>query len=448
MEYFKCAHPSKWDFESYKEHLAQGKTRQPNLRLLVTKYKHGLQLMKRFGDLSQEHMEIIDELIDNCDTLSQPPSKPSTPPSQAIYYTYNEGSIGVLGQANSSSISIIPSKRSLFESEDEDAATSVEALQTSTDESYQPDAAISSNYGELLKKQKYVLELNALGNITKEKVIYEMDCESSLDERLTCPAHLLLQPYTFSDNIYAEIRKWRRSRVSRGQYFPTAFTPSDPPTEEDILQRNLGSFLVYLTETMDRASLLSNHKQSEIDYIVQNVSILMKLIFNSTSTLNIAWEKPSITNKDTNGKLLTHNFLIHTSHQEVGCGEINVNEASKKLQEDRARLGERLKRQLHSRIRQAKSTREFFVFGVFISGPKMELYRSSFSKENGYDFVLLSNITLPTTDATYASLEESLEVLFSFKDSIINTTQNTSEYEQPYIYHEYSTLLKPTVSFI
>ncbi|GAA5810427.1 hypothetical protein MFLAVUS_003848 [Mucor flavus] len=219
-----------------------------------------------------------------------------------------------------------------------------------------------------------------------------MDCESSLDERLTCPAHLLLHPYTFSDNIYAEIRKWRRSRVSRAQYFPTAFTPSDPPTEEDILQRNLGSFLVYLTETMDRASLLSNHKQSEIDYIVQNVSILMKLIFDSTSTLNIA------------------------RHQEVGCGEIKVNEASKKLQEeDRARLGERLKRQLHSRIRQAKSTREFFVFGVFISGPKMELYRSSFSKENGYDFVLLSNITLPTTDTTYTSLEESLEVLFSFK---------------------------------
>ncbi|KAG2212590.1 hypothetical protein INT47_000566, partial [Mucor saturninus] len=284
----------------------------------------------------------------------------------------------------------------------------------------------------------------------------------------TCPVHLLLHPYTFSDNIYAEIRKWRRSRVSRAQYFPTAFTPSDPSTEEDILQRNLGSFLVYLTETMDRASLLSNRKQSEIDYIVQNVSILIKLIFDSTSTLNIACllilstklfttnnksaivqgEAP-LTDKDTNGKLLTHDFLIHTSHQEVGCGEIKVNEASKKLQEeDRDRLGERLKRQLHSRIRQAKSTREFFVFGVFISGPKMELYRSSFSKENGCDFVLLSNITLPTADTTYTSLEESLEVLFSFKDSIINTTQNTSEYEQPYIYHEYSTLFKPTVSFI
>lgn len=200
---------------------------------------------------------------------------------------------------------------------------------------------------------------------------------------------------------------------------------------------------------MDRASQLSNHRQSDIDYIVQNVSILMKLVFNSTSLLNIAWEKPSITNKDASGKLLTHGFLIHTSHQEVGCGEIKMNEASKKLQEeDRALLGERLKRQLHSRIRQAKSTREFFVFDVFISGLKMELYRSSFSKENGYDFVLLSNITLPTTDTTYTSLEESLEVLFNFKECIINTIQNSSEYEQPYIYHEYSTLLKPTVSFI
>ncbi|KAG2212591.1 hypothetical protein INT47_000567, partial [Mucor saturninus] len=180
MEYFKCAHPSKWDFESYKEHLTQRKTRQLKLMLLVTKYKHGLQLIKRFGDLSkrclpswtvrfQEHMGIIAELIDNCDTLSQPPS-------QTICYTYNAGSIGVLSQASSSSMSVIPSKISLFELEDEDAATSVETLQS--DVSPQPistPSPQSSDYGELLKKQKYVPELNELGNITKEKVIYEMD---------------------------------------------------------------------------------------------------------------------------------------------------------------------------------------------------------------------------------------------------------------------------------
>lgn len=74
-----------------------------------------------------------------------------------------------------------PSPQSRTSSEKEEPTS---CLTASTDESYQQDAAISSNYGELLKKQKYVLELNELGNITKEKVIYEMDCESSLDERL------------------------------------------------------------------------------------------------------------------------------------------------------------------------------------------------------------------------------------------------------------------------
>lgn len=74
-----------------------------------------------------------------------------------------------------------PSPESQISSEEEEPTS---CLTASTDKSYQPDAAISSNYGELLKKQKYVLELNELGNITKEKVIYEMDCEPSLDERL------------------------------------------------------------------------------------------------------------------------------------------------------------------------------------------------------------------------------------------------------------------------
>lgn len=92
-----------------------------------------------------------------------------------------------------------------------------------------------------------------------------------------------------------------------------------------------------------------------------------------------------------------------------------MNGVGKRLQEDRARLGERLKKQLHYRIKEAKSRREFYVFGVFITDNIMELYRSSFSKENGYDLVLLSKIMLPTLGSTYTSVEESLEILFSFK---------------------------------
>lgn len=61
-------------------------------------------------------------------------------------------------------------------------------------------------------------------------------------------------------------------------------------------------------------------------------------------------EKPSIiTNQDTGGKTVTYGFLIYSNYQELGCGEIKVNGVGERSQEeDRARLGERQKKQLPS----------------------------------------------------------------------------------------------------
>ncbi|KAL4212969.1 hypothetical protein AB4K20DRAFT_1965905 [Rhizopus microsporus] len=175
-----------------------------------------------------------------------------------------------------------------------------------------------------------------------------------------------------------------------------------------------------------------------LNYSAANIEFTIKRILSRVRT-----------NQDTSGKTATHDFLIYSNHQELGYGEIKVNGVGERLQEeDRARLGERLKKQLHHRIKEAKSSREFYVFGVFITDNIMELYRSSFSKENGYNLVLLSKIMLPTLGSTYTSIEESLEILFSFKESIINTMQDPSECERPYIYREYYNYLKPTVSFI
>ncbi|KAI8891228.1 hypothetical protein K501DRAFT_166721, partial [Backusella circina FSU 941] len=116
--------------------------------------------------------------------------------------------------------------------------------------------------------------------------------------------------------------------------------------------------------------------------------------------------------------------------------------------EDRARLGESLKKQMHYRIKQAKSTKEFYVFGIFVVDDIIELYCSSFSKEKGYSFVLLKKIVLPTLMTSYTSLEESLEILFSFKEMIKNSQQDPLDYEKPYIQYEYSNYFKPTISFI
>lgn len=88
-------------------------------------------------------------------------------------------------------------------------------------------------------------------------------------------------------------------------------------------------------------------------------------------------------------------FLLYDSIQELGCGEVKLNCTDERLnEEDRARLGESLKKQLHYRIRRAKSTKEFYAFGIFVVDDIIELYCSSFSKE-----------------------KESLEILFNFKDS-------------------------------
>lgn len=55
------------------------------------------------------------------------------------------------------------------------------------------------------------------------------------------------------------------------------------------------------------------------------------------------------------------------------------------------------------------------MFGIFVADDIIELYCNPFSKEKGYSFVLLKKITLPTLMTSYTSLEESLEILFSFK---------------------------------
>lgn len=128
-----------------------------------------------------------------------------------------------------------------------------------------------------------------------------------------------------------------------------------------------------------------------------------------------------MTNFDTSGRITTQDFLIYTDNQEVRCGKIKVNNASNKLkEEDRARLGERMKRQLHHRIKHAKTTREFQTFGIFISDNSIELYSCTFSIDRGYELIKLKQLTLPTLESTYPSTAESLELLFTFKVTLSN----------------------------
>jgi hypothetical protein len=126
-------------------------------------------------------------------------------------------------------------------------------------------------------------------------------------------------------------------------------------------------------------------------------------------------ERSSVLNK-TAEKILRADFLLLNDDTEVGCGEIKCQGTSEKLQEnDRARIAETLKRQLHQRIMKARDIKEFKTFGIFIQGFKMELYTLTFDANEGYQLYQLDTLDLPSSKETYNSLDETLELIASFK---------------------------------
>lgn len=89
--------------------------------------------------------------------------------------------------------------------------------------------------------------------------------------------------------------------------------------------------------------------------------------------------------------------------------------ADSNLEEVRARICETMKKQLHLRIKNAKDVKEFVSFGLFFCKKQIELYSMKFTTAEGYHVYLLETIVLPTFSDTYTSLEETIEVLLSFK---------------------------------
>ncbi|CEP09504.1 hypothetical protein [Parasitella parasitica] len=204
--------------------------------------------------------------------------------------------------------------------------------------------------------------------------------------------------------------------------------------------------LLNIKQSIERP-VINKQNKSEIDFIVKNVAPFLDSIFNTK--VYIEWEKASATNTTSEGCNIRTDFLLYDTYQELGCGEVKVgNVCAKLLDEDRARLGEMLKKQLHDRIFHAKTQNEFKTFGFFIYNSTIEIYTCEFTNNKEYVFVLLRLITLPTLKTSYTAMEEALEIMMSFKEMIIASKHDERLSEVPYIYHNYISFLKPTVSMV
>ncbi|KAI8877740.1 hypothetical protein K501DRAFT_197552 [Backusella circina FSU 941] len=102
---------------------------------------------------------------------------------------------------------------------------------------------------------------------------------------------------------------------------------------------------------------------------------------------------------------------------EVGCGEVKrpgVSEAL--LNEDKMRVLEVMKRQLHLRLFHAKKEYEAVTFGILVQGTTVILLRMQMDLENGvYMYHEECPFALPTTYHTHAHMDIALEVISKFR---------------------------------
>lgn len=165
----------------------------------------------------------------------------------------------------------------------------------------------------------------------------------------------------------------------------------------------------------------------------------MKQALKLPNTLYIYRNTLSLAHKMSNGVTNQRrpDMLFTLQGIEVGYGEIKPPDTNcALLDEDRARISELCKRQLHTRIKQAKSEKEFVTYGILIAGkdilfhlPCLSLrfeydhyYIGShiemtcmFFNKGRYTYSLLKTLTLPTMKSTYGFMEEIMEVVTSWK---------------------------------
>ncbi|KAI9468468.1 MAG: hypothetical protein EXX96DRAFT_590738 [Benjaminiella poitrasii] len=314
-----------------------------------------------------------------------------------------------------------------------------------TDSTYKTESP--THYAENFRSRKYVLTLHEIKRYEEKPVVHTLDEDSSLDERLiissielntVLPQKYKLMPAVLNDKEYAQIRSWRRSVANDEIYFP--------PHAITIDQLNLNNLLCHVAET----ALKNDEDKSEIGFIVHDISPIFRYLFPLKDSISYKWDKSSFKINADDNKKLRLDFIFYANDQEIGCGEVKVyNDNYSLLDNDRARIAETMKRQLHVRIMNCKEQKEMMTFGMFCNVYDIELYIMTFDDKvkQPYQFYKIRTLTVPSSRHTYTNMEETLEYLKSFKNTMVSSLSNEVDITKPYMYHEYPSLFKPTLSF-
>lgn len=192
----------------------------------------------------------------------------------------------------------------------------------------------------------------------------------------------------------------------------------------------------------ERKSQEENHK---VKYVVP----LLTHMFDITDNIMINWDVNSKVYAQSNSFIIKNRpdaIFITKQGSEIGCVEIKpFNTDDDDIENDRIRIAEVLKKQLHLRIAISKGTINHQTFGLMIYGSTVEFYCMNLDASDNYNFTLLKTATLPTLQDTYTYMAGTLEIFKSFKKMILDSL--SYDINVPYN-TEYIQRLKPTVTLM
>ncbi|KAG2235814.1 hypothetical protein INT48_003926 [Thamnidium elegans] len=145
---------------------------------------------------------------------------------------------------------------------------------------------------------------------------------------------------------------------------------------------------------------------------------------------------------------LRPDMVFSTKLFEIGNGEVKpANSPKASIDLARTRILETCKRQLHLRLKNAKSLREAVTFGVLIYGLSYEIYMVTFN-DGYYPYMRISVGLMSTSHATYKCTEKMLMDLIQLKKSMnlsLQMDDNTNVNEEFAVVDKNQLL--PTVSY-
>ncbi|KAG2206123.1 hypothetical protein INT47_003772 [Mucor saturninus] len=251
-----------------------------------------------------------------------------------------------------------------------------------------------------------------------------------------------------SEHVYQNIRVFTQAIQRRTLYLPPhGYTTLNEMALDNVIRST------YLLHGKPRI----NTKQSELSQVALSVSTFLSPLFSAHDPVQVEFDSTSWIFKQENAKAnevesLRPDVIFYHEHQgmvmEVGCGEVKKPGVSQALlKEDKMRVLEVMKRQLHLRLFHAKKKYEAVTFGILVQGTNVILLKMEMDLEDGvYMYHEEYPFTIPTTYDTHTHMAIALEAINSFKDQMFKSLPKEEDQHCQGIWDQYKFHVRPTVS--